>query len=402
MHFGGSVWPGTTNGFVALQDHEQFLSWDKLLMAASASALIHTWAGYPACLYLLSRWFQRSPERRNDLFTFSIVVAVHNEEAQIAAKLEDCLAWRYPEGAMEIIVASDGSTDGTEQIVRERAGRDARIRLLRTEGRAGKSGAQNLAAACARGEILLFTDAGTRTQPDLLERVGHDFGDPEVGLVAPVVQFGRFDSAVSRSQGAYWRLEVFVRQMESDLGILATASGSAFAIRRSLFRPIPVQFGDDCIVPLDVRLQGFTVLQDLGAVVSDEMPHSVENELRTRIRMTARNWGGMLSRPGLLNPFRFPGTAWGLISHKLLRWMTPVFLALAFLANGLLAVRGEWQLLLLLQICFYSAAVVGWWRSPGQGWERVFGYPFAFCLANLGFFLGVMRSFRGRRIVAYK
>jgi cellulose synthase/poly-beta-1,6-N-acetylglucosamine synthase-like glycosyltransferase len=364
-------------------------------------ALGYTWAGYPALLGILRKRSTRRAVRGSGNLSFSIIVAVHNEEAQIAAKLEDCLASRYPEDAIEIIVTSDGSTDGTEQIVRDWAGRNTRIRLLRTEGRAGKSGAQNLAASGARGEILLFTDAGTRTQPDLLERVSADFGDPEVGLVAPVAQFGSFDSAVSRSQGAYWRLEVFLRQMESDLGILATASGSAFAIRRSLFRPIPVQFGDDCIVPLDVRLQGFKILQDPGAVVSDEMPHSVKNELRTRIRMTARNWGGMLSRPGLLNPLRFPGTAWGLISHKLLRWMTPFFLALAFLVNGLLAVQGEWRWLWLLQICFYSAAVVGWRRSPVRGWERVFGYPFAFCLANLGFFLGVMRSFRGQ-IVAYK
>src|SRR5205807_9989955 len=108
---------------------------------------------------------------------------------------------------------------------------------------------------------------------------------------------------------AYWRFEILLRQLESDLGILATASGQAFALRRELFRAIPVQFGDDCIVPLDVRLQGFRIVQDPEAIVWNQMPHSVDGEIRTRVRMTARNWSGILSRPALLNPFRFPATA---------------------------------------------------------------------------------------------
>jgi hypothetical protein len=169
-----------------------------------------------------------------------------------------------------------------------------------------------------------------------------------------------------------------------------------------LFRPIPLRFGDDCIVPLDVRLQGFKILQDPDALVSDEMPHSVEGELRARIRMTTRNWSGTLSRPGSLNPLHFCGTAWGLISHKFLRWLTPFSLAIALLTNGLLVAGPKWALLLLIQVLFYAAAVIGWRRSRWQPCERIFGYPFAFCLANLGFLLGVVRSLRGQAVIAYK
>jgi cellulose synthase/poly-beta-1,6-N-acetylglucosamine synthase-like glycosyltransferase len=373
-----------------------------LLLASVLLLLVYTWLGYPALLWLMRRAVRRRFVSGRNRVSVSIIVAVHNEESRIASKLEDCQTLDYPRDLLEVLVASDGSSDGTEALVEAFAKSDPRIRLVRSAGRAGKSGVQNLAVEQAGGEILLFTDAETRIGRSVLERVADAFIDERVGLVAPVVHFGRSDSPVSKGQGAYWRFELFLRQLESDLGILATASGSALAVRRSLYRPIPPQYGDDCVIPLDVRLSGHAVVQDSEAVVYDEMPHSVEGELRTRVRMTARNWTGILHRRALLNPFRFPGTAWSLFSHKFLRWLTPFFLAAAFLGNGFLALRGHLIFLFALQSCFYVAAGVGWRRSRSQPCERVFGYPFAFCLANLGFLLGVVRGLRRERVVAYK
>jgi cellulose synthase/poly-beta-1,6-N-acetylglucosamine synthase-like glycosyltransferase len=378
------------------------LNWETIILVVTVTLLAYTWLGYPAILWSLRRLFGMQPLPENCQPAFSIIVAAYNEEPHIAAKLEDCLALDYPAEKLEILVASDGSTDRTEGIVQEFAGRDARIRLVKSAGRAGKSGVQNLAVAQARGEILLFTDTETTTRATLLQQIGEDFADPQVGMVAPTVHFGRIDGAVSKGQGAYWRFELVLRQMESDLGILATASGSAFAMRRTLFRPIPPQYGDDCVLPLDVRLQGYRVLQDKRIVVFDEMPNTIDGELRARVRMTARNWTGILSRPGLLNFLRYPGTAWGLVSHKFLRWMTPFFLAAMFVMSCFLAVRGRMAVLFVLQGCFYLAAVVGWRQSRQRSCARIFGYPFAFCLANLGFLLGLVRCLRGHRVVAYK
>lgn len=378
------------------------MNWETRLVFIIVLTLGYTWAGYPALLWALRKILGGKTISRDYQPTISIVVAVHNEETQIAAKLEDCLRLDYPRDHIEIVVASDGSTDSTEEIVQQYGSHDGRIRLLKSAGRAGKSGVQNLAVEHSGGEIVLFTDAETRAQPNLLRQIAEDFGDPRVGLVAPTVYFGNFDSAVAKGQGAYWRFELFLRQLESDLGILATASGAALAVRRTLFRPLPAHYGDDCVMPLDVRLQGYKVVQDPRAIVSDQMPCTIEGELRARVRMTARNWAGIFSRSRLLNPVRFPGTAWGLISHKFLRWMTPFFLAGAFLINGWLAAHGGLVPLLLVQSCFYLAALVGWRRSGRQRCERIFGYPFAFCLANLGFFLGAMRSLRGEKVIAYK
>jgi cellulose synthase/poly-beta-1,6-N-acetylglucosamine synthase-like glycosyltransferase len=383
----------------------------------------YTWLGYPALLWIGRQlWPRQRPVRaRSEPSmsersiseptiseptisepTISIIIAVHNEEDHIAAKLENCLALLYAHDRLEFLVASDGSTDATEAIAMEFAQRDPRIRLLRSQGRAGKSGVQNLAVAHATGDILFFTDASARAQPDLLQQIAEDFADPEVGLVAPVVYLGEPDGSVAEGQGAYWRYELFLRQAESDLGILATASGAALAIRRELFRPLPLHYGDDCILPLDVRLQGRRVLQEPRAAVFDTMPHTIKGEFKARVRMTARNWTGTVSRHALLNPFRFPITAWGLVSHKLLRWLTPFFLALVYLINTWMVFRGELFGLWIAQSCFYGAAFAGWRLTLGQRCARVFGYPFAFCLANLGFLFGLVLVLRRQTVVTYK
>jgi cellulose synthase/poly-beta-1,6-N-acetylglucosamine synthase-like glycosyltransferase len=286
----------------------------------SATVVLYTWIAYPSLLRLL-RLFRRHtirPSGQNYSPFVTIIVPVHNEQQKIAVKLGDCLELLYPQDRLEIIVASDASTDGTEEIVRRFVARDSRIQWLQSGNRVGKSGVQNLAAARAQGDILFFTDANTAMTPGVLRTMVDDLYDPEVGLVTATVHFGHPQDAVEKGQGFYWNYELFLRAAESDLGILATGSGQALAVRRELFRPLPACYGDDCIMPLDVRLQGYRVIQDRNATVFDAMPHSIQGELRTRIRMTARNWTGTLARPEILNPLRFPLTALGLISHKLL------------------------------------------------------------------------------------
>jgi len=154
-------------------------------------------------------------------------------------------------------------------------------------------------------------------------------------------------------------------------------------------------------MPLDVRLQGYKVILNREAIVFDTMPHSIEGELRARIRMTARNWAGTLSRPAILNPLRFPLTALALVSHKLLRWLTPFFLAIVVLSNLSLALQGRAVVLWWLQVGFYLSAFVGWELTRKQRPAWLFSYPFSFCLANVGFMLGMVKAFRSQKIVAY-
>jgi len=373
------------------------------LLLLSLGIVIYGWLGYPLLVLTLRSLVARRrsrTERLSDPFV-SIIIPVHNEQQKIAAKLENCLELLYPQDRMEILVASDGSTDRTEEIVERFLARDSRIRWLQSDQRVGKSGVQNLAAAEARGDILFFTDTNTAMTPGVLRTMIDDLADPSVGLVTATVHFGHPQDAVEKGQGFYWRYELFLRTAESDLGILATGSGQALAVRRELFRPLPPFYGDDCIMPLDVRLQGFKVIQDREATVYDAMPHSIEGELRARIRITARNWTGTIARPAILNPLQFPLTALGLVSHKLLRWLTPFFLAIVFLSNTLLALEGRAVVLWWLQVAFYFSAFVGWELTRKQRPAWAFGYPFSFCLANVGFLLGMVKVLRNQKIVAY-
>lgn len=372
-------------------------------LVVSMALVVYTWTGYPLLLCMLRmlhpRRAQPSPDQEAPFV--SIIVPAHNEQQGIAAKLENCLELDHPQDRLEIIVASDCSTDGTEEIVRGFLARDARIRWLQSEQRAGKSGVQNLAATASHGDILFFTDASTSVGPGVLQSMVGDLADPEVGLVTAAVHFGNPADPVAKGQGFYWRFEFFLRQLESDLGILATAAGCAFAMRRELFRPLPTCYGDDCIAPLDVRLQGKRVIQQHSTIVFDTMPQGIQGELRARIRMTARNWAGTLARPAVLNPLRFPFTALGLLSHKLLRWLTPFFLAITFVSNTLLALAGRGIVLWWLQIAFYLSAFIGWELTRKQRPAGIFGYSFSFCLANIGFLLGIVKAFRNQKIVAY-
>lgn len=373
------------------------------LFVISLGVVLYAWVVYPVLLFVSASLFARkniASERSEDPLV-SIIIPVHNEQGTIAGKLRDSLGVIHPPDRLEIIVVSDGSTDATEDIVRRFSAEDSRIRWLESDTRLGKSGVQNLAAAQAHGEILFFTDANTVITPGALRTMIYDLADPTVGLVTATVHFGRPEGAVEKGQGLYWRYELLLRAAESDLEILATGSGQSLLIRRELFRPIPVCYGDDCIMPLDVRLQGYKVVQSPGAIVYDTMPHSIEGELRARIRMTARNWSGTLCRPAILNPLRFPFTALGLVSHKLLRWLTPFFLAAVFLCNALLALEGHAVVLWWLQVGFYLSAFVGWELTRKRRSAWVFGYAFSFCLANIGFLLGMVKAFRNQKIVAY-
>lgn len=380
------------------------MHWEWYLLLISLFALAYTWILYPGFLRVARRLYVRPVHREAsaDGPTISIILPVHNEEKRIASKLRDCLNLEHQRDRLEVIVVCDGCTDATEEIARQFAAEDQRIRILSVNGRSGKSGAQNVALREAHGEIVLLTDVNTMMPRETLKLLGEDFTDPEVGAVSVAVYFGSPDNAVSTGQSLYWRFELFLRAAESDLGILATGSGQALALRRELFRPLPPFYGDDCIIPLDIRLQGYRVLHEERIHVFDTMPHTIEGELRTRARMTTRNWTGTLARPGILNPFRHPFTALGLISHKLLRWLTPFYLMLCFVASSGLALHDKATYFWMLQVLFYMFAIIGWRRTKRKLPAGIFGYAFSFCLANVGFLLGMMKVVRQQRIVAYQ
>lgn len=383
----------------------------QVLFWLAAFCLFHVYVGYEALLRLAARLApvgaHAQPEA-DHLPTLSILLTVHNEQRQVVARLENLLAQDYPAGRTEIVVASDGSTDETEALVAAFAAAHPErvIRLVPCHPQGGKSAAQNRAVPQLTGEVVVLTDAATRFAPGYLRALAAPFADPGIGCVSGQVVFSDEGTAISRGQGRYWRSEMNVRACESRLGILAVASGQAMAFRRSLFRPLPTHIGDDCVIPLDVVRSGARVFHQPSALAFDANESRSARELSARSRMTARNWAGTWRYPGLLSPLRHPGYTLALWSHKLMRWLSPVFL-LVLAASSLWLARHPFYGLCagggaaVLALAALGHVSEGRRERSGLPW-RAAGMAQAFCVAQLGFLLGLAKVVRGQKIFAYR
>jgi cellulose synthase/poly-beta-1,6-N-acetylglucosamine synthase-like glycosyltransferase len=367
----------------------------------SAALLYYVYHGYLLALRLLAAWFadRCEPPSADEFPSVTVLVTVRNEERRIGACLDGILSLDYPRGKMDILVASDGSTDRTNSIVEAYAGR-APLRLLAFD-QIGKSAAQNGAVAQVVTEIVALADAESEFDSNYLRNITRPFLDPRVGCVTGNLHMHGGKGSVAEGQGWYWRYELKLRELESRLGILAVASGSAMAFRRVAFRPLPPDVGEDCLIPLDCALQSFRVVHATTALAWDSMNHEESREFEARVRMTLRNWVGTWRRSRLLNPLRHPGYAFALWSHKVLRWLSPAFLlAMTFSSVFLLGTPGLGALPVAIG-AFYLLALIGW-RAQARGVTvPIAGLVYSFCLANLGFLVGVTRAMMGRSIVSY-
>jgi cellulose synthase/poly-beta-1,6-N-acetylglucosamine synthase-like glycosyltransferase len=329
----------------------------------------------------------------------TVIIPAYNEERRIRAKLENVLAQGYPADKLEVIVVSDGSADRTEAIANEYSGR---VTLIRTAGRQGKSRAQNQAVARAGGEILVLTDMAVVMAPDCVSQLVTPFANARIGCVTSRVLHTSENSVTGKDQGRYWDYEYKLRRLESELGILATTSGPAMAIRRDLWKDLAADFGDDCVLPLDVILQARRVVQAERAVAWDENLETAEKEFRARVRMTVRNWLGTFSRGQLLNPFRYPGYAFALWLHKILRWLSPLFIVGLLAGTALVTWGGGSKVPLALATLFLAlgaAGVIGLYRR--QRWPLLATVG-SFLLVNYAFLVGLIRVSRGHTIKIYQ
>lgn len=381
-----------------------------MLLVGSTAALYWIYDGYGRFLSLLVMFQKLTPRRTGPVADpeprypdMTVLLTVHNESAVIERRLKNLLACPYPADRLQILVASDGSTDATNQIVRDFD--DPRVELFESPG-LGKTGTQNAALKRVNSDIVVFTDADIDFDPMFLDQVALQFCDPSVGAVDGRLLYGvNQHDATNGSQGRYWNYELKIRALESRLGWLAVVAGACFATRRELLQPMEPSIGEDCIVPLDVVLQGYRVVHDPDARAFDEFEEGSAITLRRRIRQTLRNWQGTWSRPALLNPLRHPCYAFALWSHKLLRWLSPVFLLVAMFSCGWLlatvptiasvAASLPYAGLAFLALLSLPATRLGW-KIPGTN------FAFSFVLANFAFLVGVVRATLGSRIHAYK
>ena len=301
----------------------------------------------------------------------------------------------YPRDRLEIVIALDGCTDGTAEIVRRYESQG--VRLLDFPERRGKSAVLNAAIDELEGEIVLLSDANTGIDPHAAHHLVRWFRDPRVGAVC-----GRLvltDSHTGRNvDSLYWKYETFLKRCEGQLGALLGANGAIYAIRKELYQPIPSQtLIDDFVIPLLVKLRsGCSIIYDCAAVATEETPADVRSEFRRRARIGAGSFQsiGMLWR--LLDP-RQGWVALSFLSHKVLRWHCPFFMIGALVSNLLLLGIPFYRLVLMSQIGFYLVSVLAAFLPPSIKLLKPLRLATMFTSMNLALFMGFWRWFLGRQ-----
>ena len=306
----------------------------------AAAIVLYAYAGYPALLHLLSRLRSAPAIRKSDITPHvTLVIVVHNEEAQIERKLRNCLALDYPEELLDILVVSDGSLDGTEDIVSRFATRG--VEFLSVSGPSGKAAALNQAVPRAKGDILVFSDVRQELAADAIRELVANFGDPSIGAVSGELHLApSTDSAAGRGVGLYWRYEKFIRRTESRLDSTVGVTGAIYALRRSLYRALdPCTILDDVAIPMEVVRAGYRVVFERKARAFDHAPDNAEHEYRRKVRTLAGNYQLVVLHPEILYPHR-NRLFWQFVSHKLLRPVVPWCLLALMLTSAILSFRG--------------------------------------------------------------
>lgn len=350
-------------------------------------ALAWTHAGYGAFMGVLARVRPR-PVRQADVTpSVALVVSAHDEEAVIERRIENLLALDYPGELLEIVVASDGSTDGTNAIVEEIAGREPRVRLLRCP-REGKVAAQHRAVRETSSDVLAFTDANTAWRPDALRTLVRNLADPEVGYVCGQLRLESPDGA--NLEGLYWRYEVWVREQESRASSITAGNGAIYAVPRDAYVEDDPKFGHDFGFPYLMEQMGRRAVYDPDAVAVERAASEPEDEYGRKVRTIARTWGHIVTGR-MFRPTR-PLYLVELVSHRVLRYASGLLHLSLLVSNLLLVARAPfYRAFLALQLGGLALAAAGKARLPVPG-ARLAYYYYVVTKATTGGLVRYLRS----------
>jgi cellulose synthase/poly-beta-1,6-N-acetylglucosamine synthase-like glycosyltransferase len=335
----------------------------------------------------------------------SVIIAAYNEEKHIAQKLTTTLGQDYPQAKLEIIVASDCSTDQTHTIVEQF--RDQGVKLIVLPQRGGKTAAQNAAVEQARGEILVFTDATTILPADAIRELVQGFADPRVGCIdAPHESVSQAGTVVGRGGRIYRSYESKIKELEAIVNSLIGVTGCLYAIRRKLYEPINPDLISDFIIASKVYSKGYIGISSNGIVTREVAHEVVSKEFEMRVRIVIRSIHGLVREARMLNPFRYGFFSFQLLSHKVMRYLVPEFLlGTFFLSLALARSDSSWaQLygwLFAGQLALYFAALLGWLSLRFKIPAPFLHIPFYFVISNLAALWGMVEYLRGERKVTW-
>ena len=368
----------------------------------SALGLIaFTYAGYSLVILMLSR-LVHNPVRRGAFEPrVTYLITAYNEEKNIAAKLDQVMTLDYPRDKLEIIVASDGSTDRTDEIVKGFSGRG--VKLIRVEGRVGKTETQNQAVRQASGEIIIFSDATTRYEKSAIRNLVRNYADPSVGAVS-----GRYEycnptgAAIGLGSILFWKYENSIKTMQTNIKTITGCCGCIYSVRRSAYTPLPADIISDLVEPLKVLEKGYRIVFEPEAIAYEETTEKTKEEFRMRVRVITRGMHGLLYMRTLFNPLRHGFVAFQLLSHKVLRWLVPVFLLIALIANCFLLGSPFYNVTLALQLAFYVFALLGYLAEKGNIPAKPLNIPLYFMTVNLAAVVAMYRLWKGHKAVTWE
>lgn len=370
----------------------------EILFISSIVLIIFSYFGYPLSLSLLGSVRNKKVKKMPFFPYVTLIITAHNEEKRVSQKLENTLALDYPREKLKILVASDGSTDLTNTIVANFATEG--VDLIAIRARHGKENAQKEAVNRAMGDVLIFTDVGTKLDQDGLKEIVSNFADPSVGCVSSedrVVGKG----GQPQGEGLYVRYEMWLRRLESKVNSLVGLSGSFFAARKEVCQDFSEELQSDFRTVLNSVKMGLRGVCDPKAIGYYQDVSHQKREFDRKIRTVLRGLTVFFRHLELLNVFKYGMFSYQYFCHKLLRWLVPFFLATAFFSNLFLAEKSfQYFLVFLGQVGFYGLAILGW-KHKDASLSIIVKIPMYFVTVNASIALAWWRYLKGHRVVMW-
>jgi len=373
----------------------------RIVFWLAAFLLFYVYAGYPLLLALIGLFVRRPRPYAGYTPRLSVLIAAYNEEDAIERKIQQTLALEYPADKIEVLVLSDCSTDRTDEIVK--AFPDSRVRLVRMPERRGKTFAQNVGVKESTGDVIIFSDATAIYHPKALLYLACNYQDPSVGAVSGRYQY--FDPGEQSPTGlgsvAFWNYENLIKKMQSSIRTITGCCGCIYSVRKAAYTELPADIISDLVQPLQAIKKGYRVVFEDRALAYEETTQSTSEEFSMRVRVVTRAMRGLLSVSDLLKPWKFAWPAFQLWSHKIMRWMVPLFLIALFVANSLLLDSSFYRFTLAVQLFFYAAALLNMLLPLHRQWKPL-GIPLFFCTLNAAALVSMLEICRGRKYVTWQ
>lgn len=355
--------------------------------------IFYTYFGYTLLIVILGSLRNMKVDKKEIFPTVSILIAAYNEEKGIKQKLLNTLALNYPSHLLEIYVVSDGSTDSTDEIVY--SFKEENIHLLRVEGRVGKTEARNKAMESINSEITIFSDGTTDYDKDVILKLVQNFNDPNVGMATGHLKYANSSNTqMGAGQKLYWIYETLIKKSQTKLGTLTGSIGCITAFRTKLYSPLPSNVIEDFTEPLFFVQKGFRVVFEPEAICYEETTTKSKNEFNMRVRVIRGGITGLLFARKVLNPIKYPVASFQLFSHKVFRWLIPVFAILLFIFN-LFSLKDSLDIftfIFILQILFYLMSFLSFLLERLGIHNKILAIPLYLFVLNLASLIAIFKT----------